>query len=125
MTVVGDFSVRGGIKTMVTAEYRGVPESIPTRPDATRVPDVTHVPIEAELDLHAFAPRDIAVGGRRIRDRRRGGRDSARCASSTAAGAACSAGSCRRRSTAIPCVEEFWDDTASHLGATLVRLIQK
>ena len=24
-----------------------------------------------------------------------------------------------------PCVVEFWDDPASHLGATLVRLIQK
>ena len=45
MTVVGDFSVRGGIKTVVTASLPGA---------------VTHrVPIEDALDLHAFAPRDI------------------------------------------------------------------
>src|SRR5262245_53668438 len=46
MTVVGDFSARGGITTTVTASYqkRGCPH---------------RVRIEYELDLHAFAPRDI------------------------------------------------------------------
>ena len=34
------------------------------------------IPIEAELDLHAFAPRDIAVGRQRIRRRRGPGRSS-------------------------------------------------
>src|SRR3954466_1845301 len=39
MTVIGDFSVRGGIKTEVTVRYK--------------------IPIEPSLDLHAFLPRDI------------------------------------------------------------------
>ncbi len=72
MTVVGDFSVRGGMKTVVTATY--------VADKSTRIAEPRNVlraqrfslnvmslmddapiriPIEAELDLHAFAPRDI------------------------------------------------------------------
>ena len=69
MTVVGDFSVRGGIKTVVTASTRSLNGS--AEHDARGPPslggklvlsvDPVHIPIEPELDLHAFAPRDIAA----------------------------------------------------------------
>ena len=72
MTVVGDFSVRGGIKTVVTATYEKremrirSPELHPVEP--------VRVPIERELDLHAFAPRDIPSVVEEYVDGRGGGR---------------------------------------------------
>ena len=66
MTVVGDFSVRGGITTMVTAEYRsraGDHPDVPDDPD--RVPDVDPRP-------HRGRARSARVRAARRRVGRRG-----------------------------------------------------
>jgi DNA-nicking Smr family endonuclease len=79
------------------------------------------VPIEDHLDLHAFAPRDIPsvveayieaavnAGIREVRLIHGRGRGVQR-------------GIVQATLDRHPNVEEFSDDTASHLGATLVRL---
>ena len=79
------------------------------------------VPIEDHLDLHAFAPRDIPsvveayieaavnAGFREVRLIHGRGRGVQR-------------GIVQATLDRHPNVEEFSDDTASHLGATLVRL---
>lgn len=79
------------------------------------------VPIEPELDLHAFAPRDIpsvveefvhaahAAGLREIRFIH--GR-----------GIGVQRGIVQSTLERHPLVAEFWDDAASHLGATCCRL---
>jgi DNA-nicking Smr family endonuclease len=80
------------------------------------------VPIEGELDLHAFAPRDIpsvveeyvraaaAAGFREVRLVHGRGRGVQR-------------GIVQAALERHPLVREFWDDTASHLGATIARLV--
>jgi DNA-nicking Smr family endonuclease len=84
--------------------------------------DPVHLPIEPELDLHAFAPDDIpslveeyviaahAAGFREVRLIHGRGR-----------------GIQRARVQAIldrlPLVAEFWDAPESHLGATVALLI--
>jgi DNA-nicking Smr family endonuclease len=79
------------------------------------------VPIGAELDLHSFAPRDIpsvveeyltaaaAAGLREVRLVHGRGRGVQR-------------GIVQATLDRHVLVEEFWDDTASHLGATVARL---
>jgi DNA-nicking Smr family endonuclease len=79
------------------------------------------VPIEGELDLHAFAPRDIASvveeyvtaaaaqGIREVRLVHGRGRGVQR-------------GIVQAALERHPNVLEFWDDPASHLGATFARL---
>jgi len=79
------------------------------------------VPIEDHLDLHAFTPRDIPsvveayieaavnAGFREVRLIHGRGRGVQR-------------GIVQATLDRHPNVEEFSDDTASHLGATLVRL---
>ena len=79
------------------------------------------VPIEAELDLHAFAPSDIpsvvneyvdaaaAAGLREVRLVHGRGRGIQRGIVQA---------TLERHSRVV----EFWDDTASHLGATIARL---
>jgi DNA-nicking Smr family endonuclease len=96
----------------------------PDGPDAAPAPDVTHVPIEAELDLHAFAPRDVAsvveeyvtaaasAGIREVRVVHGRGRGVQR-------------GIVQAALDRHPSVEEFRDDASSRFGATLVRLVQK
>ena len=83
--------------------------------------DPHRVPIEDHLDLHAFAPRDIpsvveayieaaaGVGFREVRVIHGRGRGVQR-------------GIVQATLDRLPDVEEFCDDTASQLGATLVRL---
>jgi DNA-nicking Smr family endonuclease len=83
--------------------------------------DPHRVPIEDHLDLHAFAPRDIpsvleayleaavSAGFREVRVIHGRGRGVQR-------------GIVQAALDRHPDVEEFRDDTASHLGATLVRL---
>ena len=83
---------------------------------------MTHpVPIEPELDLHAFAPRDIpsvveeyvnaahAAGLRELRLVHGRGRGVQR-------------GIVQAALERHPLVAEFWDDAGAHLGATLCRL---
>ncbi|HZR24101.1 MAG TPA: Smr/MutS family protein [Vicinamibacterales bacterium] len=79
------------------------------------------IPIERELDLHAFAPADIRsvveeyvtaaadAGLREVRLIHGRGRGVQR-------------GIVQAALDRHPRVVEFWDDTASHLGATIARL---
>ena len=83
--------------------------------------DVIRVPIEAEIDLHAFAPRDIpsvvveyidaaaAAGFRDVRLVHGRGRGVQR-------------GIVQATLERHPRVDEFWDDPATHLGATIARI---
>lgn len=85
----------------------------------SRIP--TRVAIEREIDLHAFAPRDIPsvveeyvtaaadVGLAEVRVIHGRGRGVQR-------------GIVQAALDRHPRVVEFWDDTASHLGATIARL---
>ncbi|MGE5242679.1 MAG: Smr/MutS family protein [Betaproteobacteria bacterium] len=80
------------------------------------------VPIEPELDLHAFAPRDIpsvvdeyidaaaAAGFREVRLVHGRGRGVQR-------------GIVQSALDRHPRVEAFWDDPRAHLGATIAALI--
>ena len=80
-----------------------------------------HIPIERELDLHAFAPRDIgsvvqeyvdaaaAAGLREVRLIHGRGRGVQR-------------GIVQSTLERHPRVAEFWDDPTAHLGATIARL---
>jgi DNA-nicking Smr family endonuclease len=82
---------------------------------------VHQLPIEPTLDLHAFAPRDVvsvveeyvtaaaARGLRVIRIVHGRGRGVQR-------------GLVQAALDRHPLVEEFWDDTDAHLGATFARL---
>ena len=79
------------------------------------------IPIEAELDLHAFAPRDIpsvvneyvdaacTAGLREVRLVHGRGRGVQR-------------GIVQATLDRHPRVAEFWDDPSAHLGATVARL---
>jgi dsDNA-specific endonuclease/ATPase MutS2 len=84
-------------------------------------PVLFHLPIESELDLHAFQPRDIAsvveeyvtaaaaagiVEVRLVHGRGRGVQRAV----------------VQATLDCHPCVVEFWDDTGSHLGATIARI---
>ena len=83
--------------------------------------DPFRIPIEAELDLHAFAARDIAsvvaeyvdaaaaAGLREVRLVHGRGRGVQR-------------GIVQAALDRHPRVAEFWDDPAAHLGATIARL---
>jgi DNA-nicking Smr family endonuclease len=80
-----------------------------------------HVPIEAEIDLHAFAPADLtsvvqeyieaaaAAGFREVRLVHGRGRGVQR-------------GMVQRALEDHPRVLEFWDEPAAHLGATIATL---
>ncbi len=65
MTVVGDFTARGGITTKVTADSHSresaVKSSAASRQFAVQWKTKTPVdiPIEDAIDLHSFAPRDV------------------------------------------------------------------
>ena len=79
------------------------------------------VPIEGEIDLHAFAPRDIpSVVEEYIDAAARAGFREVRVIHGRGAGV--QRGIVQATLDRLPQVEEFRDDTASHLGATLVRL---
>ena len=83
--------------------------------------DAVRIPIERELDLHAFAPADIpgvvadyidaaaAAGLRDVRLVHGRGRGVQR-------------GIVQAALDRHPRVVEFWDDASSHLGATIARL---
>lgn len=81
-----------------------------------------HLPIDGTLDLHAFAPSDVksvveeyvieahAAGLREIRVVHGRGRGVQR-------------GIVQAALERHPLVAEFWDDEASHLGATIAKLV--
>jgi DNA-nicking Smr family endonuclease len=81
------------------------------------------VPIEAELDLHAFHPKDIpSVVEEYVRAARESGFDEVRLVHGRGRGVqrAIVQAALERH----PLVVEFWDDPSSHLGATIARLVE-
>ena len=83
---------------------------------------VHRLPIEPELDLHTFAPRDVtSVVDEYVRAAHAAGLRDLRIIHGRGHGV-------QRRLVQItldrhPLVAEFWDDADSHLGATYCRLI--
>jgi DNA-nicking Smr family endonuclease len=79
------------------------------------------VPIEPELDLHSFAPRDIpSVVDEYIRAACDAGLARVRLIHGRGRGV--QRGIVQQTLERHPLVLEFWDDTDSHLGATFCRL---
>jgi dsDNA-specific endonuclease/ATPase MutS2 len=82
---------------------------------------IHRVPIESELDLHAFAPRDIpSVVDEYVNAAAEAGLEEVRLVHGRGRGI--QRGIVQRTLDRHPLVVEFWDDTASHLGATIVRV---
>jgi DNA-nicking Smr family endonuclease len=80
------------------------------------------VPIERELDLHPFAPRDIAsVVASYIDAAHEAGLTEVRLVHGRGRGV--QRGIVQQALERHPLVAEFWDDHASHLGTTLARLV--
>ncbi|MGH9241605.1 MAG: Smr/MutS family protein [Vicinamibacterales bacterium] len=83
---------------------------------------MTHrVPIEAQLDLHPFAPRDIAsVVEEYISAAHEAGLGEVRLIHGRGKGV--QRGIVQQALEEHPLVVEFWDSAESHLGATVARL---
>jgi DNA-nicking Smr family endonuclease len=83
---------------------------------------VTHrVPIEDRLDLHAFAPRDVAsVVEEYVNAAHEAGLREVRLIHGRGKGI--QRGIVQQALERHPLVAEFWDATESHLGATVARL---
>ena len=80
-----------------------------------------HIPIEAELDLHAFAPRDIpSVVDEYLTAATAAGLQEVRLVHGRGRGI--QRGIVQAALDRHPLVQEFWDDSASHLGATIARI---
>ncbi len=83
--------------------------------------DPVRIPIEPELDLHAFAPKDIpSVVSEYIAAATLAGLRDVRLVHGRGHGV--QRGIVQAALDRHPCVIEFWDDPAAHLGATLARL---
>jgi dsDNA-specific endonuclease/ATPase MutS2 len=83
--------------------------------------DSVRVPIERELDLHAFAPRDVpAVVADYVDAAVAAGFGEVRLIHGRGRGV--QRGIVQAALERHPRVLEFWDDTAAHLGATIARL---
>jgi len=79
------------------------------------------VPIGPELDLHSFAPRDIpSVVDEYLVQAAPKGLSEVRLVHGRGQGV--QRGIVQAALERHPLVAEFWDDTASHLGATIARL---
>jgi dsDNA-specific endonuclease/ATPase MutS2 len=84
-------------------------------------PDPIELPIEREIDLHAFAPRDIpSVVSEYIDAAAAAGFDRVRVVHGRGRGV--QRGIVQSALDRHPKVVEFWDDSDSHLGATIARL---
>ena len=84
-------------------------------------PDPIELPIEREIDLHAFAPRDIpSVVSEYIDAATAAGFDRVRVVHGRGRGV--QRGIVQSALDRHPKVIEFWDDPESHLGATIARL---
>jgi len=85
--------------------------------------DPVEVPIGPELDLHTFAPRDIpSVVEEYLREAAAKGLTEVRLVHGRGRGV--QRGIVQATLERHPLVSEFWDDTASHVGATLARLVR-
>ena len=83
--------------------------------------DPIRIPIEHELDLHAFPPRDvISVVNEYIDAAAAAGFSEVRVVHGRGTGV--QRGMVQAALERHPKVVEFWDDAASHLGATIARL---
>ena len=83
---------------------------------------MTRVPIEGELDLHAFLPRDIpSVVDEYVRAAYENGLRELRLVHGRGRGV--QRGIVQQTLDRHPLVAEFWDDTTAHLGATCCRLV--
>ena len=81
----------------------------------------TRIPIEREIDLHAFAPRDIpSVVSEYIDAAAAAGFAEVRVVHGRGRGV--QRGIVQATLDRHPRVIEFWDDPAAHLGATIARL---
>lgn len=79
------------------------------------------VPVERELDLHAFAPRDIpSVVEEYVTAAADAGFSEVRLVHGRGRGV--QRGIVQASLERHPLVAEFWDDTSSHLGATIARI---
>jgi dsDNA-specific endonuclease/ATPase MutS2 len=79
------------------------------------------IPIEAEIDLHAFAPADIpSVVAEYVDAAASAGLSEVRVIHGRGQGV--QRGIVQAALDRHPRVVEFWDDTAAHLGATIARL---
>ena len=79
------------------------------------------IPIEGALDLHAFAPRDVAsVVEEYVREAHDAGLTEVRLIHGRGVGV--QRGIVQQALERHPLVEEFWDAPESHLGATIARL---
>jgi dsDNA-specific endonuclease/ATPase MutS2 len=82
---------------------------------------VVRIPIERELDLHAFTPRDIpSVVNEYIDAAAAAGLEEVRLVHGRGRGV--QRGIVQSVLDRHPRVLEFWDDAVSSLGATIVRL---
>jgi DNA-nicking Smr family endonuclease len=82
---------------------------------------VHRIPIEPVLDLHAFAPRDIpSVVDEYLTAAAEAGIAEVRLVHGRGRGV--QRGIVQAALDRHPCVIVFWDDAASHLGATIARL---
>lgn len=80
-----------------------------------------HVPIEGTLDLHAFEPRDIkSLVEEYVNAAHAAGLPEVRLIHGRGKGI--QRGIVQQALERHPLVEEFWDATESHLGATVARL---
>jgi DNA-nicking Smr family endonuclease len=79
------------------------------------------IPIEDSLDLHAFAPRDIkSVVAEYVNAAHEAGFREVRLIHGRGKGV--QRGIVQQALDRHPLVEEFWDATETHLGATVARL---
>jgi DNA-nicking Smr family endonuclease len=79
------------------------------------------IPIEREIDLHAFAPRDVAsVVDAFVTAAAEAGLSEVRLVHGRGRGV--QRGIVQSTLERHPLVREFWDDGSSHLGATIARI---
>ena len=85
---------------------------------------MTHrLPIEAHLDLHAFAPHDVAsVVEEYVNAAHEAGLAEVRLIHGRGKGV--QRGIVQQVLERYPLVVEFWDATETHLGATVARLVE-
>ncbi len=84
--------------------------------------DAFRLPIDGLLDLHSFAPRDVAsVVTEYINEAHAAGLREIRVVHGRGRGV--QRGIVQSTLERHPLVAEFWDDTDSHLGATIARLV--